>query len=117
MKRLEYKRETERNETFELILFDKSVGPQAPGQRAAMQCVMSAGEGADRGAERGRASARGWGSRFLRTDRLVDEYQFKRFVSCWYSNCFILLVVSYFFVSFRFVSFRTVSFFLPFRFA
>ena len=30
---------------FELILIDKSVGPQESGQRAAMQCVMSAGGG------------------------------------------------------------------------
>ena len=41
--------------------------------------------------------------RFLRTDRLVDEYQFKRFVSFSYANRFL---------SFRFVqfSFRLVSF-------
>ena len=34
---------TKRNDTFELILIDKSVGPQESGQRAAIQCVMSAG--------------------------------------------------------------------------
>ena len=44
MKRLGCRRETKRNETFELILIDKSVGPQESGRRAAMQCVMSAGE-------------------------------------------------------------------------
>ena len=50
-----------RNETFELILIDKSVGPQESGQRAASPP-----------APRPAAPHRRLPSRFLRTDRLVD---------------------------------------------
>ena len=97
MKRLEYQHETKRNETFELILIVKSIGPQEFAQRASMQGVMSA-SGA-RAGWRGRASpplllvprpphprphtshiARLVAVQILRTNRLVDEYQFKRFV-------------------------------------
>ena len=40
------------HETLELILIDKPVGPQQSGQGAAMQCVLSAGASAGRGAGR-----------------------------------------------------------------
>ena len=52
---------------FELILIDKSVGPQESGQRAVMQCVVSAGGGGGRGGG-------GWAGWRARADRLVDEY-------------------------------------------
>ena len=63
------------NESFELILIDKSVGPQESGQPAAMQCVMSAGGG-------GRRREPGAGGLARLLPRVVDEYQFKRFVLC-----------------------------------
>ena len=90
---------SKRNETFELILIDKSVGPQESGQREAMQCGMSVGgvagewavgerTGASPPASRPSSPSRAHLtlhgcslSRSLRTDKLVDEYQFKRSVS------------------------------------
>ena len=55
------KRILKRNETFELNLIDKSVGPQESGKRAAMQCVMSVGVGGARGAGWRGGLARGGG--------------------------------------------------------
>ena len=62
------------------MLIDKSVGPQESGQRAVVGSG-GAGPAASPPAPRPPAPHPRLLSRFLRTDRLVDEYQFKRFVS------------------------------------
>ena len=90
---------TKRNETFDLILSDNSVGSQESGQRAAMQRVMSAGGGWGGG-------GRGAGG-VARAGRVAPACQFKlnssvssRFVSFWYSDRRL---------SFSIISFHSVS--------